>query len=482
MVAELRKSAINNQKSSFKDDCNRNWPSYGNVEELKILLNYKRTLCGENCLLSFSTLFDQAFVMSFDVDRIRENFPALAVKDGQQPRVYLDNPAGTQVSQGVIDRMTDYLVRWNANCGGAFSTSKETDTRLDSVHQAMADFLHAPSSREIVFGQNMTSLTFSLSRSLGHRLQAGDEIVVTRLDHDANIRPWVRLAEDTGSVIRWLDFDPSDCRLCLSQLDEILNERTKIVAVGLASNLVGTVNPITEIARKVHQFDALLFVDAVHYAPHGVIDVGALEADFLVCSPYKFFGPHQGVLWGKEALLSELPAYRVQPAGEALPGKFETGTQNHEGQLGVLGAIDYLEWLGREFGGESSDDVLRPYSLRLAMDAIKRYEQLLSRALISGLGEIERVKIWGITDSNAFDERVPTVSFSVDGMTPRWICEMLAAENIFVWDGHSYAVEVVDRLGLGDEGGVVRVGAVHYNTPDEIAKFLSALDRIVHRN
>ena len=420
--------------------------------------------------------------MSFDIDRIRANFPALAVLDGQKPRVYLDNPAGTQVAQGVIDRMTDYLVRWNANCGGAFATSKQTDQLLESTHQAMADFLHADSSREVIFGQNMTTLTFALSRSLGRRLNAGDEIVVTRLDHDANIRPWVRLAEDSGAIIRWLDFDPSDCRLCLDQLDEMLNERTKIVAVSLASNLVGTINPIAEIARKVHRFDSLLFVDAVHYAPHGVIDVNELGADFLVCSPYKFFGPHQGVLWGKKALLDELSAYRVQPAGEDLPGKFETGTQNHEGQLGVLGAIDYLEWLGREFGGESDPDVLRPYSLRLAMEAINRYERLLSRELIAGLNGIERVTIWGITDSSDLEDRVPTVSFSVDGLSPRWISEMLAAENIFVWDGHSYAVEVVDRLGLSELGGVLRVGAVHYNTPSEIEQFVSALDRIIHRN
>ncbi|MDA7632471.1 cysteine desulfurase-like protein [bacterium] len=420
--------------------------------------------------------------MSFDIDRIRANFPALAILDGQKARVYLDNPAGTQVAQGVIDRMTDYLVRWNANCDGPFSTSRQTDQLLESTHQAMADLLHAPSSREIVFGQNMTSLTFALSRALGHRLKPGDEIVVTRMDHDANIRPWVRLAEDTGAIIRWLDFDTETARLRMDQLDEILNERTKIVAVGLASNLLGTVNPISEIAKKVHRFEALLFVDAVHYAPHGVIDVNQLGADFLVCSPYKFFGPHQGVLWGKAELLETLPAYRVKPAGETLPGKFETGTQNHEGQLGVLGAIDYLEWLGREFGGENDTDVLRTYSLRLAMEAINRYERLLSRELIAGLSEIDRVTIWGITDPNDLEERVPTVSFTVDGMSPRWIAEMLAAENIFVWDGHSYAVEVIDRLGLSEDGGVVRVGAAHYNTPSEIEQLVSALGRIVHRN
>ncbi len=418
--------------------------------------------------------------MAFDIDRIRAQFPALAVEDNQRARIYLDNPAGTQVAQGVIDRMTDYLARCNANCGGAFRTSKDTDELLHQAHQAMADFLHAERSEEIIFGPNMTSLTFSLSRALGARLKAGDEILVSRLDHDANIRPWIRLAKDCGATVRWLDFDPEDCRLCLDELDTQLNERTKIVAVGLASNLVGTVNPVPQIAEKTHRVGALLFVDAVHYAPHGPVHVQELGADFVVCSPYKFFGPHQGVLWGRYELLEELPAYRVRPAGDGLPGKFETGTQSHEGQAGVLGAVEYLEWLGREFGGE--EDLLRPYALKIAMESIQRYEQLLCRELLSGLAEIDRVKVWGITNPKQLEERVPTVAFSVTGLSPRWISEMLAAENIFVWDGDSYASELVDRLGMRDSGGVVRVGAVHYNTPSEIEAFVRAVERVVHRN
>ena len=420
--------------------------------------------------------------MSFDIDRIRANFPALDLKDGRQARVFLDNPAGTQVTQGVVDRMTDYLLRSNANCGGAFLTSKRTDELLDQAHQGMADLLHASSKDEIIFGPNMTSLTFSLSRTLTGQVDEGDEIVVSRLDHDANIQPWVRLAEDCGATVRWVDFDPNDGRLCLESLDELLCERTRIVAVGLASNLIGTINPIAKIAEKAHRVGALMFVDAVHYAPHGSIDVAALGADFLVCSPYKFFGPHLGVLWGRKALLNELPAYRVRPAGEALPGKFETGTQNHEGQAGVIGVIEYLEWLGREFGGVGEEPVLRSFALQRGMEAISRYEQLLCRELISGLDTIERVRVWGITAEADLGERVPTVSFSVEGLSPRWIAEMLAAENIFVWDGDSYAVEVIDRLGLREAGGLVRVGAVHYNTPAEIEQLVRAVDRIVHRN
>ncbi len=420
--------------------------------------------------------------MSFDMDRVRASFPALAIGDRGQERIYLDNPAGTQIVQGAIDRMTDYLVRDNANCGGMFQTSKRTDSLLDTAHQAAADFLHAESPEEVVFGPNMTSLTFSISRALGTQIEAGDEIVLSRLDHDANVRPWILMARDRGAHVRWIDFDPQDCRLKIEALPELLNERTRLVAVGLASNLVGTINPVAQIAEQVHRVGAQLFVDAVHYAPHGVIDVAALGADFLVCSPYKFFGPHQGILWGKRSLLEALPAYRVEPAGEALPGKFETGTQSHEGQAGVLGAIEYLAWLGREFGEPGDGRISQRAAIRYGMRAINRYERLLTRELINELQAIERVKIWGITDPNELEHRVPTVSFTVDGVSPRWIAEMFAAENIFTWHGHSYAVEVVRRLGLAESGGVLRIGAVHYNTPSELSCMAEVLRRALHRN
>ncbi|MCB1124170.1 MAG: cysteine desulfurase-like protein, partial [Verrucomicrobiae bacterium] len=288
-----------------------------------------------------------------DLSVVRAQFPALGLIDEGKPRIHFDNPAGTQVPESVLQAIRDYLVNHNANAHGSFRTSQLSDHVVEEAHQAMADFLNAPSAKEIIFGPNMTSLTFSLSRALAQWIKPGQEIVVTHLDHDANVAPWLRVAEDTGAVIRWLDFDQADCTLCIDQLDELLSEKTFLVAVGYASNLVGTVNPIGEIIRQAHAVGALTYIDAVHYAPHGLIDVQELGADFLVCSPYKFFGPHQGVLWGKEELLEQLPAYRVRPAGSEVPGKFETGTQNHECVAGTLAAVDYLAEVGRGFGSEA---------------------------------------------------------------------------------------------------------------------------------
>ena len=418
--------------------------------------------------------------MSLNSEQIRARFPALSVQDDGRARLYLDNPAGTQIVDEAVARMSRYLVESNANCGGVFRTSMMTDQLLEESHQAMADFLNANSPEEIVFGANMTSLTFTLSRVLGSCLDEGDEVIVTRLDHDANVRPWIRMAEDCGAVVRWLDFDPDNCRLRLEMLDKLLTERTRLVAVGLASNVVGTINPVSEIAERVRGTGAHLFIDAVHFAPHGAIDVQALGADFLVCSPYKFFGPHSGVLWGRRELLAELPAYRVEPAGNALPGRFETGTQSHEAQAGVLGVMEYLSWLGgmashRSSSGEGD----RRDLIRAGMDWIRRYEQELSVALIQGLETIERVNILGITSPDEMATRVPTVSFTVDGKSPRWIAERLAARNIYTWDGDSYAYELVKRLGLESQGGVLRVGAVHYNTVDEIRSFVATLSKIL---
>ena len=274
----------------------------------------------------------------------------LALLDEGRARIYLDNPAGTQVPEVVLDRMRHYLVSSNANVGGAFRTAVASDAILQEAHTAMADLLNAASPDEIVFGPNMTTLTFALSRAFGHQIKAGAEIIVTRLDHDANISPWLRLAEDCGAVIRWLDFDPANGTLRLDEFEHLLTDKTALVAVGYASNLLGTINPIQKMAEQAHAAGALVYVDAVHYLPHGPVDVQALGADFLVCSPYKFFGPHQGVLWGRGELLDQLPAYRVRPAPAEPPGKFETGTQSHEGQAGVLGAIEYLEWIGAEYG------------------------------------------------------------------------------------------------------------------------------------
>ena len=284
-----------------------------------------------------------------DLSPVRSQFPALALRDAGRPAVYFDGPGGTQVPQRVVDAMGRYLIHANANHGGAFRTSRESDAILAAAHEAMADLLNAPSAREIVFGANMTTLTFALSRAIGRELVPGDEIIITRLDHDADRAPWLALAE-LGVIVHEIDFDPADCTLRLDELAAKLNERTKVVAVGYASNAVGTVNPIAQIAEMAHSVGAWLWVDAVHYAPHGPIDVQALDCDFLVCSPYKFFGPHAAAVWGRYDLLDRLRAYKVRPAGNLPPDKFETGTQSHEAQAGTLAAVEYLAELGEEFG------------------------------------------------------------------------------------------------------------------------------------
>ncbi len=417
--------------------------------------------------------------MSLNPTEIRAQFPALQLTDDGVPRVYLDNPGGTQMPQRAIVRMSDYLVQNNANLGGAFRTSLQTEALLAEAHAAMAALLNAASPDEVIFGPNMTTLTFALAHALQQEFAAGDEIIITRLDHDANISPWLRLAEDTGSIIRWLDFDPRTYALRMDEFEGLLSERTKLVAVGYASNAVGTINPVQQIVEMAHAASALVYVDAVQYVPHGPTDVQALGADLLACSPYKFFGPHQGVLWGKRELLNRLPAYKVRPAGEQTPDKFETGTQSHEGQAGTLGALEYLAWVGEQFGSSFAEHFASMTSRRLhlhcALATIKSYEETLSAHLISGLQSIPDVQVHGITDPTRIAQRVPTVAFTMDSHTPREIAEALARENIFVWDGHYYAVEVVRRLRLAESVGMVRVGAAHYNTLAEIDRLLEVV-------
>jgi len=417
--------------------------------------------------------------MQLDVEKIRKQFPALSIKESGKPRIYLDNPAGTQVPQNAIDRITKYLVETNANHGGAFRTSQESDQILAEAHKAMADFLNAPSDKEIIFGANMTTLTFAISRSLGHRFNPGDEILVTRMDHDGNVAPWRMLAEDQGLRIKWLPFNKETFQFDPADLQALLTERVKLVAINYASNAIGTINEVKNMARLAHEVGALVYVDAVQYAPHGPIDVQDLDCDFLVCSAYKFFGPHQGILWGKYELLEDLIAYKVRPADPDPPGKFETGTQSHEGQAGTLGAIEYLEWIGKTMTETVSNEMDykdgRKEYLHRAMSTIKAYEKILSKRLIDGLNTIPNLKIYGITNLNELNDRVPTVSFTIEGMHPGEISKRLARENIFVWDGDFYAVEVVNFLGLGEKGGLLRVGATHYNSVEEIDKFLNAL-------
>ena len=416
--------------------------------------------------------------MSLDLKQIRLQFPSL-----DRPAIFFDNPGGTQIALQSAERIQRYLLECNANHEGAFPTSLQSDAILAEAHAAMADFLNAARPEEIVFGNNMTTLTLHLSRSLARTLNPGDGIVVTRLDHDANIAPWLLVAEERGCELTWVDFDVEDCTLKLDDFERALERKPKLAAFGYASNAVGTVNPVRKMIRMAHAAGALAYVDAVQYAPHGPIDVQDLGVDFLVCSAYKFFGPHAGVLYGRGELLEELKAYKVRPASDSLPGKWETGTQNHEGIAGVLGALEYLEWLGESFGGEQEEGLRERYKgrrleLKKAMTAVRAYEFELSRALLETLGSVPGLRLYGLADPRRLDERLPTFSFRLGEKHPRQMAEALAAAGIYAWDGNYYALAVTERLGVEESGGMLRVGAVHYNTLEEVARLGEVLKEI----
>jgi len=421
--------------------------------------------------------------MNYKLDVIRNKFPALSIKDDEKKRIYFDNPAGTQVSQHVVSAMAECLIESNANIQGGFETSNRADAILNESHQSMADFLNANSSDEIIFGQNMTTLTLHISRSIGRSLSAGDEIILSKMDHDANISPWLLLAEDLDLKIKWLSFDTQSFEFDLSLLDNLITNRTKLICVGGASNLLGTINDIKSISHKAKSVGALSFIDAVQLAPHVSIDVQDIGCDFLVCSAYKFFGPHQGILWGRKEIMQSLKAYKVRPATSDLPGCFETGTQSHEGMAGTIAAVNYFVWIGREFAKnyyqEDRFSNKRTMFIHSALDYLFKYEKTLTDKLINGLENIDNVKIQGITQKNALNRRLPTVAFTVKDKNPGLIASALGKENIFVWSGHSYAIEVVKNLGLDNSGGVVRVGPVHYNSFEEVEEFLVVLENIL---
>ena len=416
--------------------------------------------------------------MTLDLNLIRQQFPAL-----NRPAVFFDNPGGTQIASPSLDRINRYLLECNANHEGQFETSRKSDEVLHDAHVAMADFLNAARPEEVVFGNNMTTLSLHLSRSLSRTLNPGDEIVVTRMDHDANISPWMLIAEDRGCNLTWVDFDVEDGTLNVDEFARAMERKPKIAAFGYASNALGTINPVRKLTRMAKEAGALVYIDAVQYAPHGPIDVQDTGCDFLVCSSYKFFGPHAGALYGRYDLLDGLKAYKVRPATDELPGKFETGTQNHEGIAGVLGALEYFEWIGNQFGDKNLEGLKDQYSGRRlvykqAMTAIRAYEFELSRALIEAIQSVPGTHIYGLTDMKRLDERVPTVSFTLEGRDPAEVAAKLGDAGFYVWDGHYYALAVVERLGLLDQGGMVRVGAAHYNTLDEVSRFRDALAKI----
>ncbi len=410
--------------------------------------------------------------LNFDVASARQHFPALTVKDHGQPRIYFDNPAGTQVPQTVIDAMVDCLTAKNANLGGLFKTTKDATALVDDAHQAMADFYNAADPHEIVFGQNMTSLTLHFSRCLAKQFKAGDEIILSRMDHDANVGPWLQMAADVGMVVKWLDFDPATYEFADDALTTVLTSKTKLLAMGMASNCTGTVNDTAAFTKQAKAAGALVYLDVVQMAPHYSIDVQTLGADVVVSSAYKWFGPHQGILWARKSLLQETFAYKVRAVSDNdLGHKFETGTQSHEGMAGCVAAVDYLAQFGE---GPTRAAKLKSTWAKLAV-----YEQGITLHMIKGLKKFKGLTVRGITSANAMHRRVPTVSFTVQGVHPDKIAAHLAGDNIFVWSGHNYALEPINRMGLMDKGGVTRVGLAHYNTAEEVDALLASLHKFL---
>jgi cysteine desulfurase family protein (TIGR01976 family) len=408
-----------------------------------------------------------------DVAWVREQFPSLQLRVNGQAAAFLDGPAGTQVPKQVMDAVQNYFLKSNANTCGAFATSRSNDAMIASARAAMADFLHCDKD-EVVFGQNMTTITFALARAVGRVLEPGDEIVVTTLDHDANVAPW-RALEEMGMVIRQVDIRESDCTLDLEDLKRKLNANTRLVAVGYASNAVGTINPVAEITRLAHDAGALMFIDAVHYAPHGPLDVRALDCDFLVCSPYKFFGPHMGTLYGKREHLLRFRPYKVRPAPDSLPDRWETGTQVQELIAGIGAAVDYLAELGARSDASAKD---RRSALLAAYRATRRHEMALLSRLVEGLLAIPGLRFFGISDPKRFDERCSTVSVRLANHTPAEAAALLGQRGIFTWDGNYYALNLTERLGVEASGGLLRIGLVHYNTAEEVDRLLAALREI----
>ena len=402
----------------------------------------------------------------------RRQFPALGRTIGERPAVFFDGPAGTQTPQRVIDAVSHYLAHHNANHGGLFATSRESDAMLEHARRAFADLLGADDPDCVVFGANMTTLTFALSRALAKTWAPGDEVLVTRLDHDANVTPWMRAAADAGATVRFAELHRGDCTLDLDDLRGKLSGRTRLVAVGCASNATGGINPVGEICRRAKEAGALVFLDAVHYAPHALIDVAQWGCDFLACSAYKFFGPHVGVMWGRRELLQKLPAYKVRPAAEKLPDRWMTGTQCHEGIAGAAAAIEYLADLGRACSGD--DNQPRRAALTAAFLAIGEYERTLAARLLAGLSRLPAIKVWGITDPARLQERLPTVSITHHRLKPAELAAALGERGIFVWHGNYYALQLTETLGL-EPDGMVRIGLAHYNTSEEVDRLLEEL-------
>ena len=440
-------------------------------------------------------------IPALDVTHVRAQFPSLSQTVNGHAAAFLDGPGGTQVPQRVIDAISTYLRRDNANTGGAYATSRHTDAMIAEARAAMADFLHCTAD-EVVFGPNMTSLTYAMSRAIGRELNPGDEILVTRLDHDANVSPWLQMAEDRGVTVRWAEIHDENCTLDIADLASKINARTKLVAVGYASNAVGTINPVKVIVKLAHAAGALAYVDAVHYSPHGLIDVAALDCDFLACSTYKFFGPHMGVLFGKREHLKRIRPYKVRPNTNAIPNCWEWGTMQHEAIAGIAACVEYIAELGRHSVGnehvETEEDhagtaapgcppsearpagtTNRRAALEAAYAAIHEHERALLEKMMAGLKKIPGLKIYGITDPARFHERCATLAIRIENHSPLELATKLGDRGFFTWDGNYYALNLTEHLDVEKSGGFLRIGLVHYNTLDEVDRLLAALREIV---
>lgn len=412
---------------------------------------------------------------SFPIDEVRAEFPAVSGVNGAAAPVFLDNPAGTQLPRRVIDAVSAAMIGASSNLGGYFASSRSADAIWQRAHQAMADMLGAASMREIIIGPNMTTLTLHLSRSIARTLSPGDEIIVTRMDHEGDVAPWLLMAEDNGLAVKWLPFNEESWRIEPEDLAALLTGRTRLLALNYASNLTGSINDVAALTAMAKAAGASVFVDAVQFAPHGLVDVQALGCDFLACSAYKFFGPHMGIVWGREELLRSLPAYKCRCAADTLPDRFETGTPQTELLAGLEATVGYLEWIGARTGHSGG----RREMVAGAFDSFADYERRLTTRLIDGIQGLGGTKVHGITNPNRAAERVPTVSFTHRTIPPAQIAEALARQDICVWSGHNYAYEVVRQLGLDEEQGVVRIGLAHYNTETEIDRTLAALERVL---
>jgi cysteine desulfurase family protein (TIGR01976 family) len=416
---------------------------------------------------------------SLDLAWVRVQFPSLSQRVNGHPAAFLDGPGGTQVPQRVIDAISGYLRENNANTCGAYATSRNTDRVIADARSAMADFLGCDSD-EVVFGPNMTTLTFAISRAIGRELGPGDEILLTHLDHDANISPW-RALEERGVKVQFAEIREEDCTLNLEDLASKINSHTRVVAVGYASNAVGTINDVKRIVRLAHDVGAMAYIDAVHYAPHGLIDVRDLDCDFLACSTYKFFGPHMGVLYGKREHLARFSPYKVRANTDAVPQRWEWGTLNHECIAGITACVDYLAELGRENPRSSTRAQTlmgafeRREALKMSYRAIRAHERTLAKRMLRGLAQIRRLRLYGISDLTRLDSRCPTFAVRIEGHTPLELATKLGDRGIFTWDGNYYAINLTERLGVEKNGGFLRIGFVHYNTEEEVDRVLEGL-------